>query len=142
MIPAVFVRLDVIPQTPNGKADRLRLPAPTGDRPDLGNAFVAPATDLERELARIWSKVLAIDDIGIDDDFFELGGDSLTAARVVDGVRKAFAVKLPFTAIYEGPTVALLAKVIQVSPPEAIDETLRRTRSASTKGRWWRRRRR
>jgi hypothetical protein len=60
----------------------------------------------------------------------------------VDGVRKAFAVKLPFTAIYEGPTVALLAKVIQVSPPEAIDETLRRTRSASTKGRWWRRRRR
>ena len=131
MIPAAFVRLDVIPQTPNGKADRLRLPAPTRNRPDLGNVFVAPETDVERELARIWSKVLAIDDIGVGDDFFELGGDSLAAAKVANRVRKAFGVEPPVTAIYEGPTVAQLARVIQSSPPGAIDETPRRTRSAS-----------
>jgi len=115
MIPAAFIRLDVIPQTPNGKADRLRLPAPTADRPDLGNVFVAPATYVERELSRIWSRVLAIEGIGVADDFFELGGDSLTAARVAERVRKAFGTELPFTAIYEASTVAQLAKIVEAS---------------------------
>ena len=115
MIPAAFIRLDVIPQTPNGKADRLRLPAPTADRPDLGNVFVAPGTNVERELSRIWSRVLAIEGIGVADDFFELGGDSLTAARVAERVRKAFGTELPFTAIYEGSTVAQLAKIVEAS---------------------------
>jgi amino acid adenylation domain-containing protein len=131
MIPAAFVRLEAIPQTPNGKADRLRLPAPSRDRPELGNAFIAPATELERELAHIWSGVLAIDDIGIDDDFFELGGDSLAAARVVARVRDVLGVEVPLEAIFEGPTIAQLAKVIQASPPDTIDETPPPKRSAA-----------
>jgi tyrocidine synthetase-3 len=111
--------------TPTGTTDRLRLPAPSRERPTLGNAFVAPATSDEMELVRIWSEVLAIDAIGIHDDFFELGGDSLRAAMVVGRVAKRLDAQLPFTAIYETPTIAQLATLIREGRPGSRDEVPR-----------------
>ena len=77
MIPSSFVAMDAFPQTPNGKTDRLRLPPPSRNRPNLDNPCVSPRTPMEIELSAIWSAVLGIDQLGINDNFFDLGGDSL-----------------------------------------------------------------
>jgi acyl carrier protein len=125
MIPSAIVCLDALPQTPNGKTDRLRLPAPSHERPNLETVFSAPTTETERDLLHIWSEILAIDDIGIHDNFFELGGDSIGVARVVARVWETFNVEVPLGKAIEASTVAALAKLIRDSAPAAIDETLR-----------------
>ncbi|WBB76878.1 amino acid adenylation domain-containing protein [Micromonospora sp. WMMD1128] len=88
MVPAAFVTLDVLPLTPNGKLDRRALPAPVVTR-EASVALVAPRDDTERALAVIWSEVLGVDTLGIDDDFFDLGGHSMLATQVVARIRKA-----------------------------------------------------
>jgi amino acid adenylation domain-containing protein len=109
MIPSAFVCLDVMPQTPNGKTDRLRLPLPFHSRPVLDVAYAAPSTPAEEALSRIWSKVLAIDEIGIHDNFFELGGDSLLATKVVVRVLKELKVEIPLKMFFAATTIARLA---------------------------------
>ena len=86
MVPSDFVFLESLPLTPNGKVDRLALPAPDRSRPELEVAYAAPRSDIETLLAKIWAEVLAIDRVGIDDNFFDLGGDSLVASRVISRV--------------------------------------------------------
>ncbi|MEU5726628.1 amino acid adenylation domain-containing protein [Micromonospora sp. NPDC047738] len=88
MVPAAFVTLDALPLTPNGKLDRKALPAPVVTR-EASVALVEPRDDTERTLAAIWSEVLGIDTLGIDDDFFDLGGHSMLATQVVAKIRKA-----------------------------------------------------
>ncbi|WP_406080749.1 amino acid adenylation domain-containing protein [Micromonospora sp. NBC_00858] len=88
MVPAAFVTLDVLPLTPNGKLDRKALPAPVVTRA-ASVALVEPRDDTERLLAGIWSDVLGVDTLGIDDDFFDLGGHSMLATQVVARIRKA-----------------------------------------------------
>lgn len=83
MWPSAYVYLEDLPRTPSGKIDRRALPAPGRQRPELSAAHVAPSTDLERAITQIWSELLEVDDIGVDDDFFELGGTSLLALRFV-----------------------------------------------------------
>jgi amino acid adenylation domain-containing protein len=83
MTPSAFVFLESLPQTPNGKIDRRALPAPGSARPGLGESFVAPQTEAEKSLARIWSEVLGIDSPGIHDNFFALGGDSIRSVQVL-----------------------------------------------------------
>ena len=78
MVPSAFVTLSALPLTPNGKVDRRALPAPDG-RPELGRSFVAPRTRVERMLAEIWCELFGMEAIGVFDDFFELGGNSLRA---------------------------------------------------------------
>ncbi|HET7488909.1 MAG TPA: amino acid adenylation domain-containing protein [Acidimicrobiales bacterium] len=109
MVPSLFVTLDAFPLTPNGKVDRKALPPPTATRPELLSAFVPPRTPAERTLAAVWGEVLGVDGVGIEDDFFELGGQSLLALRVVAEVRRSFDVDLRPGAVYEAPTVAELA---------------------------------
>jgi len=82
MVPAVFVRLDALPLSPNGKVDRRKLPAPSGDRPRPAQGFVAPRTEVEATFAQIWSEVLRLDSIGVRDNFFALGGDSMRIIQV------------------------------------------------------------
>ena len=82
MIPAHFIRLDAIPQTPNGKVDRRALPAPEFSGIKTARAAVPPATDRERRLLEIWRQILGLPDIGIEDDIFELGGDSLLIFQI------------------------------------------------------------
>ncbi|MCW3816663.1 amino acid adenylation domain-containing protein [Micromonospora sp. DR5-3] len=88
MVPAAFVTLDALPLTPNGKLDRKALPAPVVTR-EASVALVEPRDDTERTLAAIWSEVLGVDALGIDDDFFDLGGHSMLATQVVAKIRKA-----------------------------------------------------
>ncbi|MEU9512926.1 amino acid adenylation domain-containing protein [Micromonospora sp. NPDC048169] len=88
MVPAAFVTLDALPLTPNGKLDRKALPAPVVTR-EASVALVEPRDDTERALAAIWSEVLGVDTLGIDDDFFDLGGHSMLATQVVARIRKA-----------------------------------------------------
>jgi amino acid adenylation domain-containing protein len=113
MIPTAFVLLDAIPLSANGKVDRRALPAQKGVRLGTTTPFVAPRDATEEALAASWSDVLRLDAVGIYDDFFELGGDSLSAGRVISRVYQALGVEVPFVRFFEAPTIAQLAEAIQ-----------------------------
>jgi amino acid adenylation domain-containing protein len=112
MVPSAFVFLDTLPLTPNGKVDRTALPGPGGVRPELDTPYAPPGTWVEEELAKIWAEVLALDRVGIHDNFFDLGGHSLAATRVVSQVIKRFRLEIPLRSLFEAPTVAEMAVVI------------------------------
>jgi amino acid adenylation domain-containing protein len=109
MVPSAFVTLAALPLTPSGKVDRGALPAPDARRPALEQGYVAPRTEEEQVLARIWGDVLRLDKIGINDNFFDLGGHSLLATQIMARARDAFQTELPLPAIFEAPTIAGLA---------------------------------
>jgi len=113
MVPATFVTLDALPLTLNGKVNRRALPAPLNTRPDLEETFVAPSTPIEEKLAKIWAEVLGIEHLGVNDNFFHLGGHSLTATQLLSRVRDILQVELPFQSIFESPTIANFAKLIE-----------------------------
>jgi SAM-dependent methyltransferase/acyl carrier protein len=114
MVPATFVLLDALPLTPNGKVDRRALPAPDSVRPNLQGEYVAPRSSVEEFLAGSWSEVLGIKQIGIHDNLFtELGGHSLLATQLVSRIREQFKIDLPLRRLFEKPTIAALAEVIQ-----------------------------
>lgn len=112
MIPTVFVHLDSFPVLPNGKLDRSALPASEGARPNIGSTFVAPRNVVEEILGKIWSEVLSVNQIGIQDNFFDLGGHSLFIMRIISQIRDRFQVELPLRTIFETPTISELALTI------------------------------
>jgi amino acid adenylation domain-containing protein len=112
MIPPDLVILDEIPVTGSGKVDRNALPQPRRSRTDVRAQFVAPRTAVERELAQIWQTVLGIDLVGVQDNFLELGGHSLAAARIGARVTRTFGVELPINTVFNSPTVAELSTQI------------------------------
>ena len=112
MVPHRFVFLDRLPRTLTGKVDRLALPVRDSDRPELETNFVAPRTPLETALAAIWSEVLAIDVVGIDDRFLDLGGDSLRAGQILARVIDRFGVELNLRVLLQTPTIADMAMAI------------------------------
>jgi amino acid adenylation domain-containing protein len=91
--------------TPNGNVDRKALPAPPGLRPELANPFVAPETALQRVVTNIWIEVLGLDRVGLQDNFFDLGGHSMLATKVTFKVRDALLIELPLSSLFEAPTV-------------------------------------
>jgi amino acid adenylation domain-containing protein len=113
MMPVVFLLLEALPVTPNGKVDRRALPEPDRSRPELEKAFVAPRDDLELQLAHIWEEVLGVRPVGVRDNFFELGGHSLLAVRLFALIEKRLGKKLPLTAVFQGATVEHLAGVLR-----------------------------
>ncbi len=129
MVPAAFLPLDALPLTVNGKVDRAVLPDPDWQRPDLRGGYVAPRTLVEEMLADLWKDLLGIEQVGIHDSFFDLGGHSLKAGQLVLRVRDLFEVELPVRTVFEAPTVAGLAvaigrKMVEEADPEALREVL------------------
>lgn len=108
MIPSAWMVLKQFPLTQNGKLDRRALPAPQG-RPEEMGEYVAPRTGTERYLAEIWAQVLQVDQVGVRDNFFEIGGHSLLAMQVMVRMRATFSVTLPMSALFELPTVERLS---------------------------------
>jgi acyl carrier protein len=122
MIPSAFVMLDVMPLTHNGKVDRRALPVRDNSRPSLEAPFAAPTTPTEEELAAIWAEVLSLDRVGIHDNFFDLGGHSLAATRVVSQVFRHFQLELPLQSLFGSPTVAAMAAVITENRAKRLGE--------------------
>ncbi len=110
MVPEVFVPVARLPLTPNGKVDRKALPAPQTERPPAAAAFAAPAAGLEQTIAAVWKDVLAIDQPGADDNFFEFGGHSLQVVQVQGRLREALGVELPVIKLFQHPTIRSLAR--------------------------------
>ncbi|HEU0053852.1 MAG TPA: AMP-binding protein, partial [Longimicrobium sp.] len=115
MVPAAVVALDAFPLTPNGKVDRRALPAPSLEGRAEG---AAPATETERALAAVWAEVLRVERVYADDDFFDLGGQSLLASQVTARVREALGVELPLRALFQAPTLAALAAAVDAARGE------------------------
>jgi acyl carrier protein len=127
MIPSAFVLLETIPLTANGKIDRAALPPVSTRSPQLARPFLGPHTETEKGLAAIWVELLGVEDIGIDDDFFDLGGQSLMAIKAVSRIRDVFDVDLSLRNLFERPTVRGLAELIDglsfisAARPPAVD---------------------
>jgi amino acid adenylation domain-containing protein len=115
MVPAVFMELERVPLTPNGKVDRRALPVPEGARPGLDQAYLPPRTPVEEILAEIWADLLRLERVGVHDDFFEIGGHSLIATRLLGRLRDALSVELPLRSIFDRPTVAGLAEEVEAA---------------------------
>ncbi|MEA2175746.1 MAG: hypothetical protein QOD00_3338 [Blastocatellia bacterium] len=113
MLPSVFVSIERVPQTINSKVDYRALPAPDAALSLAGTDFVAPETPTEEALADIWSRVLGVERVGARDDFFMLGGNSLSATQLVSRLREAFDVELPLRLLFKHPTIAQLASLIE-----------------------------
>lgn len=106
MVPQVVTFLDVLPLNASGKIDRAALPKPDGAGLSGEAFYVAPETELQEEIAALWREVLAVERVGLHDNFFDLGGHSLRATRLVARVRQVFGIELPVREVFQGPTVA------------------------------------
>jgi amino acid adenylation domain-containing protein len=122
MIPAVFMQLDALPLHTNSKLNRKALPAPEEIESESDTAYEAPRSSLERLLADIWMEVLSVDKVGIHDDFFEVGGQSILATQFISRVQQVVPGKVPLQAIFETPTIAGLADFITRSQPEQDED--------------------
>lgn len=109
MVPSAFVLLDEMPLTPNGKINRRALPAPEVSRPEIEQRYVAPRNDIEAALVELWQEVLGINPIGVNDNFFDLGGHSLKATSLLSKVSRIFRTELPLSVVFEATTVEALA---------------------------------
>lgn len=109
MIPAAFVVLESFPQLANGKIDRSKLPPPGKARPDLGYAFVRPQNLREKQLVQIWEQALGLEGIGINDNFFDLGGNSLKIAAAISRIRETLSADVTFRDFFSSPTPAAMA---------------------------------
>jgi iturin family lipopeptide synthetase A len=121
MVPAAFVALPALPLSPNGKVDRRALPAPDFSRDaDPAAAAHTPATPLETYLATLWAEVLGVPRVGTQDHFFESGGDSLLGLRIVNRLRQDLDEHVSLVVMFEAPTVAALAKLLEGNYAAAV----------------------
>ncbi|HEY0603676.1 MAG TPA: amino acid adenylation domain-containing protein [Herpetosiphonaceae bacterium] len=136
MIPAAFVQLDALPLTPSGKLDRRALPAPE-KRAGAEQSYVAPRTELERQLVGIWQELLQVEHVGINDNFFDLGGHSLTIVQLHSACQTLIGRDIPMVDLFKYPTISALAAYLsQEQPaPAAGDAAIDRvgTRRESTR---------
>ncbi|MEM7580133.1 MAG: amino acid adenylation domain-containing protein, partial [Cyanobacteria bacterium P01_A01_bin.80] len=122
MVPTAFIILESLPLTPNGKVDRRNLPECGSMRPDLEESFVAPRNSIEEKLASIWSQLLGVDIIGVNDNLFHLGGHSLIVTKILSRIREIFSMELSFSQIFENPTIWSLAQIISECNTEGNKE--------------------
>jgi amino acid adenylation domain-containing protein len=130
MIPAVFVRVETMPLTQNGKVDRAALPLPNSENTLRNEEFTAPRTPVEERLAVMLSALLGIEQVSVHDNFFMLGGHSLLGTQLISQIRGAFGVELALRTLFESPTIEQLSQEIErlvMAQVEAMseDEVLR-----------------
>ncbi len=123
MVPAVFVLLPSLPLTPNGKVDRGALSAPHPGRPELSGGGAAPRTPVEEKLAGIWMEVLRVERVSVDDNFFDLGGDSILSIQLVSRARRAGIFFAP-REVFLHQTIAELAAVARLGEGAEADQGL------------------
>jgi len=120
MMPTAFITLEALPLTPNGKVDRKALPAADTARPELETVYQPPQTEVEKTIADIWQEVLNIEDVGIHDNFFQLGGHSLLLVQVHSKLQKTFQRDFLLVEMFQYPTINHLARYFS---QEAKEET-------------------
>ncbi len=121
LIPSAFVLLEALPLNPHGKVDRAALPAPDGSRPAVSEEFVAPALPAEEVLAQIWAEVIGLDRVGVHDNFFEIGGDSILSIQIVARAHAA-GLRLTPMDIFRHPTVEELARAAGREPEARAEQ--------------------
>jgi amino acid adenylation domain-containing protein len=124
MIPSAFIFLDKLPLTRTGKLDRQALPSPDGTRPRLAEEYVAPRTKLELLLAETWQEMLGVQRIGLHDNFFDLGGDSMRAALLINKLQEQLGDYIYVVALFEAPTIASLAAYLKKNYFDAVSKVL------------------
>ncbi|HWN69690.1 MAG TPA: non-ribosomal peptide synthetase, partial [Haliangium sp.] len=134
-VPSVYVFLDALPRTPNNKIDRGALQAPERTRPRLGNTYVAPASRHEQIIAEIWREVLGLDDCGIDDNFFDLGGSSMRLLAVNQRLRAALNRDVPMVEMYRNPTIRALVASLNLQG-QSSTAAERGTARGARRARW------
>jgi amino acid adenylation domain-containing protein/non-ribosomal peptide synthase protein (TIGR01720 family) len=123
MVPSAFVSMEAFPLTPNGKVDRKALPRPSRSVLELEEAYVAPDTEVEIALAKIWAEVLRLERVGVDDDFFELGGDSILSIQICAKAAQA-GLSITPSQLFRYSTVRGLATRVGVSERRVAEQGL------------------
>jgi amino acid adenylation domain-containing protein len=122
MVPSAFVALPALPKTPSGKIDRRALPPPGGDELDPGAPARPPGTPTEKTLAGLWQELLAVPRVGLDDDFFQLGGHSLLIGRLTSRLRQSLGIEVSLLTVFENPRLEdLAAKLDRLLSPAGAE---------------------
>jgi acyl carrier protein len=111
-VPAVFITLDSLPLNQSGKVDRAALPVPEVGRRGVDGSYTAPRSPVELDLVDLWTDLLQADLVGVDDNFFDLGGDSLKAGLFLSRVEESFGAKVPLRQFFAQATIAELGTII------------------------------
>ncbi|TSC26813.1 amino acid adenylation domain-containing protein, partial [Corallococcus sp. Z5C101001] len=115
MVPAALMAMDALPLTPNGKVDRRALPVPGSERPQMATAYAAPRTAEETALCEVWADVLGVERVGIDDSFYDLGGDSIRSIQLIAKLRER-GLDLPMVELLRQPTIRALGNLVHAAP--------------------------
>ena len=126
MLPSAFIVLDTLPLTPNGKIDRRALPAPDNQRPELTATFKPPQSETEQQIGKLWQEVLHLDKVGINDNFFDLGGNSLLMLQVNNKLRAILQRDISVVTMFQNPTIYSLAEYLsQTTKEKSVFEPMR-----------------
>ena len=146
MVPSAFLCLDSFPLTSNGKIDRRALPSPSDMQPGLQQNYVAPENEAQQTIATIWKQLLSLERVGVQDNFFDLGGHSLLIVQLHRQLQAAFEKTLSVAEVFQYPTIAAMAQHMtaqaSAQPPEVEDRSAKRRAAASRKKRMRERRKR
>ena len=118
MMPSAFVQMKIFPRTPSGKIDKRNLPKPEFKRPELDSIYIEPKTDLEKTFSKIWGSLLKIDKVGTNDNFFDLGGNSLMALQMIAKLKTEHGIDLPVVKLYQHPEVSSIVKFLSSEKTE------------------------
>jgi amino acid adenylation domain-containing protein len=133
MMPAVFMLIEELPLTATGKVDRRRLPEPDGVRPELAERYVAPATEVEETVAGIWAETLGLERAGVNDNFFDLGGNSLLLSQMQSKLSVALKREIPLIELFNYPTVGSLARYLSTGEQQEITDEFSRAKAQKLK---------
>lgn len=112
MIPSFFISMEKFPLTPNNKIDRKALPPPNTERPEIRSLFIPPSTEVEKKIVQAWKNVLTIDKIGINDNFFDLGGNSILIMQLAGTLKNYFSNKIDILQLFQYPTIKQLSEFL------------------------------